>query len=46
MNRRAHDLVSGKGIQLDTSYMVFNLSQSVLRVMAASAFLVRTGKKK
>ena len=24
MKRRAHDLVSGKGIQLDTSYMLFN----------------------
>ena len=24
MKRRAHDMVSGKGIQLDTSYMVFN----------------------
>ena len=46
MKRRAHDLVSGKGIQLYTSYMVFNLSRSVLRVMAASAFLVRTGKKR
>ena len=24
IKRRAHDLVSGKGIQLDESYMVFN----------------------